>query len=215
MGLFKPEWMNDDQNKALAAVGKTTSQVTLMRVALKAKSRAVGLAAVIKLTDRQKLAKLAVESDDYQVKETACAKLGGHKWVAIDDKCNYRCSICDEKKTMHKVIRQSPCVALCEECGEKIEEHRWNTVIEQVPTTMRDRKTGMIIYSSVYKQGCTCERCGELNPKGVHEFAIFHEPEYVVFKCKHCGLVKSRMTYEEADRKRYENDVNADEGIFK
>jgi len=78
MGLFKPAWMSKDNVKAEKAVAKINDQTTLARVARESQFWNVRLAAVRKLTDHKYLSAIVNEEHDERVRTAAADKLAGN-----------------------------------------------------------------------------------------------------------------------------------------
>lgn len=75
MGLFKPVWMSDNQEKALKVVAKETDQVKLEEIAKNAVLVAVRIETIRKLTDQSVLADFAKKDANRNVRLWAISKL--------------------------------------------------------------------------------------------------------------------------------------------
>ncbi|MCL2776089.1 MAG: hypothetical protein FWD71_22510 [Oscillospiraceae bacterium] len=75
MGLFKPAWMNEEQNKALEAIGKLSNQVELAKAVKDAPVWKVKVEAVKKITDKTLLADIAKNAVKEYLRQLAVERI--------------------------------------------------------------------------------------------------------------------------------------------
>lgn len=75
MGLFSPAWKSKNEEKALACVKATSDQATLERIAREALTSRVRMNAAEKLTEPERINRLAVASPDHYVRSTLAGKV--------------------------------------------------------------------------------------------------------------------------------------------
>ena len=159
-----------------------------------------------------------------------CTKCGSwqsvkHSFVEKSP-CHFVCGICGEQEERHSFVKKSDCEKVCSNCSKVEVTHKWNTVYTNVYRRGSIHINGKSVptggYEEVANDGCFCEHCLEINPSGMHEYKSDWEDAFYVTKCKHCGTICEKLTEEEKrkkdmeeDRRRYEQAVNEDEGIFR
>ncbi len=154
-----------------------------------------------------------------------------HRFVE-ESPCRFVCEICGHKKEMHTYKKESECVKVCSKCGRTETAHQWDAIAK--PDDWRGVSFWSVGLQKEIRpcdlptklQGCYCERCLEPNPDGLHMCIITWETDgngvsNSVTKCRHCGTVCEKLTGEQRSKRereqeirRYEQDANADEGIF-
>ncbi len=151
-----------------------------------------------------------------------CAKCGleqsiKHNWVEKMP-CRFVCEICGEQEERHSLAKKSDCEKVCSKCGKAEVTHKWNMVRKDFPGETFWSMAQTRIFADSLPQnsmGCTCERCGETNPTGVHVCSGAWEGDWFVTRCKRCGTICKKETSKEIEARRYERAVNEDEGIFR
>ncbi len=121
-----------------------------------------------------------------------------HDYRRVEGTCIERCTRCGaERKADHVMqgrIRDGICEEYCIYCGFTERRHKWRRVV--VP------RLGWV------NEGCTCERCGMVNPAGgYHEWQRIREGGFANIKvCKYCGArdESEKITIEEAERRARE-----------
>jgi hypothetical protein len=83
MELFTPAWKSKNEKKALPAVEKITDQQKLIKIAKEANSWIVRKAAVEKLTDQNALIDVAINDKDTDVRKAAITKLDDDHLIAL------------------------------------------------------------------------------------------------------------------------------------
>jgi len=75
MGLFKPAWKSKDWTKAVKAIEKVTDKNKLARIAVEAPTSDARVAAISKINDQTVLTNIAKNDENEWVRETAVEKL--------------------------------------------------------------------------------------------------------------------------------------------
>jgi hypothetical protein len=131
----------------------------------------------------------------------------------------------------HSFVKETDCEKVCSKCGNREATHQWKTLAR--PSVWLGSSFWSValqnrILSGRLPQnfpGCLCQRCLAVNPEGTHECISSWESHadntFYITKCTHCGTICEKLTKEECkkrdeeeDRRRYEQAVNEDEGIF-
>lgn len=149
-----------------------------------------------------------------------------HQWKDVEHECKQICTICSagrEKAHAYKAV--TPCFQVCTVCGHREYRHQWQTEgCVKTCVVCRERqgahqwnrviKKQAVPHPDLNLDGCKCQVCGALNPRGEHRMKMTEENGKYVIKCTVCGYVQAIHDPEETEAARREGDVNADEGIF-
>ena len=83
MGLFKPAWQSNNEEKALKAVEAENDQTALIRIAKNARYSSVGIAAISKITDLKILDDISLFIENKPKFDTHLIRVVKEKQIAL------------------------------------------------------------------------------------------------------------------------------------
>ena len=219
MGLFKPAWMGESNDKALKSVQKETDQTKLTEIAKTSPHWNLRRAAVDKLTDQRALADIAKNDSAFDVRFSAiraicnCNKsfisrtMWDNLFSALTDQSmiadifgNY-----DDADVKWGAFRKLTDKTILHDIAKNNTDKIW-----------RVRACEKLTEGKHQIENCTCKLCGEM----FHDFQNFgsttshnekHPNGYDMtitiqkIKCVKCGLVSEK---EDIERHGYDSDYN-------